>query len=292
VKLLLNPVVARMGLVLLVAFAGFVIGVFVIHRMRKDLAQEAESLSQSPLAAEGLPIHAYHAVIQQLKQQKHELTAKQLEERRKAKVSDTLSATVLANLSCGVLFFNTAGLVRQVNPAARQLLGFAAPVGMKVADLLRTASLRLEGDPSGTDALTVEAALAPALSGKAVVRELCLDYQAPDGQPRVLELTVSPVMTDDARMIGTAFVLTDKTEIARLRQEQEMREEVSAEMALGLRNSLTTIAGYGQQLARSLEPELARQLANDIANEAAQLDRTIGSFLTGPRAAAAAVFEK
>ena len=291
-KLLLNPVVLRMALVLLVAIAAFAIGAFVIHRMRKDLAEEAESLSQSPLAAEGLPIHAYHAVIQQLKQQKHELTAKQLEERRKTKASDTLSATVLANLSCGVLFFNTAGLVRQVNPAARQLLGFAAPVGMGVADLLRTASLRLDGNAPRPDPPTVEAALVPALSGKAVVRGLSLDYQTPDGKQRVLELTVSPVMTDDASMIGTAFVLTDKTEIARIRQDQEMRKEVSAEMALGLRNSLTTIAGYGQQLARSRDPELARQLANDIANEAAQLDRTIGSFLAGPRAAAAGAFEK
>ena len=202
-----------MALVLLVALAAFAIGAFVIHRMRKDLAEEAESLSQSPLAAEGLPIHAYHAVIQELKQQKHELTAKQLEERRKTKASDTLSATVLANLSCGVLFFNTAGLVRQVNPAARQLLGFAAPVGMGVADLLRTASLRLEGDAPRPDARTVEAALVPALSGKAVVRGLLLDYRTPDGEPRVLELTVSPVMAEDAGMIGTAFVLTDRTEL-------------------------------------------------------------------------------
>ncbi len=121
-KLLLNPLVVRMALVLLAAVAAFAIGVVVIRRMRKDLDGEAESLSQSPLAADGLPIHAYHAVIQQLKQQKHELTAKQLAERRKAKASDTLSAAVLANLSCGVLFFNNAGLLRQANPAARQLL--------------------------------------------------------------------------------------------------------------------------------------------------------------------------
>jgi signal transduction histidine kinase len=58
-------------------------------------------------------------------------------------------------------------------------------------------------------------------------------------------------------------------------------------MALGLRNSLTTIAGYAQQLARSRDPELARQLADDVANEAARLDRTIGSFLAGAKTAAA-----
>ena len=291
-KLLLNPLVVRMALVLLAAVAAFAIGVVVIRRMRKDLDGEAESLSQSPLAADGLPIHAYHAVIQQLKQQKHELTAKQLAERRKAKASDTLSAAVLANLSCGVLFFNNAGLLRQANPAARQLLGFASPAGMGVADLLRTASLRLEGGATKPDAQTVEEALAPALKGEAAVRGVLLDYQTPDGKARVLELTVSPVMAEDASMIGTAFVLTDKTEIAHFRRDQQMRKEVSAEMALGLRNSLTTIAGFAQQLARSRDSDLARQLASDIANEAAQLDRTIGSFLTGARSAAASAVEK
>ena len=72
---------------------------------------------------------------------------------------------------------------------------------------------------------------------------------------------------------------------SRIRHDQEMQKEVSAEMALGLRSSLATIAGYAQQLAHSRDAGLARQLADDIAKEAAQLDRTIGSFLAGAKAA-------
>jgi len=102
-----------MGLLLFAALASFGLGLFAIRRLRKDLVSEPDSLNYSPLAAEGLPVHAYHAVIQQLKQQKHELTTLQLAERRKAKASDTLSSTILSNLSCGVLFFNPSGLVRQ-----------------------------------------------------------------------------------------------------------------------------------------------------------------------------------
>ena len=62
-------------------------------------------------------------------------------------------------------------------------------------------------------------------------------------------------------------------------------------MALELRTSLTTISGYAQQLAGSRDPDLARQLAADIAAEAARLDRTIGGFLTEkrPRQTAAAL---
>jgi signal transduction histidine kinase len=56
-------------------------------------------------------------------------------------------------------------------------------------------------------------------------------------------------------------------------------------MALQLRTSLTTISGFAQQLANNRDLELAKELATDIAQEAAQLDRTIGGFLTAKRPA-------
>jgi PAS domain-containing protein len=283
VKLLMSPMMLRMGLLLFAAFAAFGLGLFLIRRLRKNLVPEPESLNHAPLAEEGLPVHAYHAVIQQLKQQKHELTTQQLSERRKAKASDTLSSTILSNLSCGVLFLNTSGLVRQANAAARKLLGFASPVGLHAFDLFRTATLRPDNDGSGSES-SVAQALAPALAGKAAVRGLVVNFFTRDGESHVLEVTASPVLAEDASLMGTTLLLTDKTDLERIRHNQRMRQEISSELALGLRNSLTTIAGYAQQLACSRDPELAHQLADGIAHEAAQLDRTIGSFLGGARA--------
>jgi len=286
VRLLFDPLVVRMAIAALVAISAFSLGAYVIRKLRQTLLEERHAVLSAPLAVEGLPAHAYHAVIQQLKQQKHELTAQQLAERRKAKASDTLSATVLSNLSCGVLFFNNNGLVRQANPAARKLLGFASPVGMRAGELFRTATIRPQeaGRLAGS---RVEEAIEPALRGEVVVRALSVEYIAPDGTPRVFEITVTSVLGEDGNAMGATCVLNDKTEIARIRHDEEMRQELSAEMALGLRSSLTTIAGYAQQLARSRDPELARQLADDVANEAARLDRTIGSFLAGARAVSA-----
>jgi PAS domain-containing protein len=287
---LVNPTVLRMAVLLFAALAAFGLGLFLIRRLRKNLVAEPEALNYAPLAAEGLPVHAYHAVIQQLKQQKHELATQQLSDRRKAKASDSLSSTVLSNLSCGVLFFNTAGLVRQANSAARKLLGFASPVGLHVADLFRTATLRLENhssSPSSSSAseLSVEHALAPALAGKSAVRGLVVNHFTRDGESHVFEVTASPVLAEDASFMGTTLLLTDKTDLERIRQDQKLHQEISSELALGLRNSLTAIAGYAQQLAGGPDPELTRQLAGGIAHEAAQLDRTIVSFLGGARAA-------
>ncbi len=273
-----------MAVLLFAALAAFGLGLFLIRRLRKNLVVEPESLNYAPLAAEGLPVHAYHAVIQQLKQQKHELATQQLSDRRKAKASDSLSSTVLSNLSCGVLFLNTAGLVRQANSAARKLLGFASPVGLHVADLFHRASLRLENPGSGSES-SVEQALAPALAGKSAVRGLVVNHFTRDGESHVFEVTASPVLAEDASFMGTTLLLTDKTDIERIRHDQKLHQEISSELALGLRNSLTAIAGYAQQLACNPDPELTRQLAGGIAQEAAQLDRTIVSFLGGARAA-------
>ena len=284
--LLMNPMALRMALLLVLAITAFGLGLFTIRLMRKNLESESEALNSSPLAAEGLPVHAYHAVIQQLKQQKHELATQQLSDRRKAKASDTLSSTILSNLPCGVLFLNTAGLVRQANAAARKLLGFASPVGLHAADLFRTTRLRPESNSSSSSSSsTVEQALAPALAGKSDVRGLVVNIFTPDGESHILEVTASPVLAEDASLMGTTLVLTDKTDIERIRHDQKMHQEISSELALGLRDSLTTIAGCAQQLASSRDPELARQLADGIAHEAANLDRTIGSFLGGVQVA-------
>jgi signal transduction histidine kinase len=93
-------------------------------------------------------------------------------------------------------------------------------------------------------------------------------------------------LAEDGSLMGTTLVITDKTDIERMRHDQKMRQEISSDMSFDLRNSLTTIAGYAQQLACSRDAELAHQLADSIAREAAQLDRTIGSFLGGAARAA------
>src|ERR1700694_1682428 len=78
VTLLMNPMALRMGLLLFAAIVAFGLGLFTIRLLRKNLVSEPDSLNSAPLAAEGLPVHAYHAVILQLTQQKHELATQQL----------------------------------------------------------------------------------------------------------------------------------------------------------------------------------------------------------------------
>ena len=297
-RLLTNPIVLRMALVFVAAGFAFIVGLVLMRRMRRSISEEV-SFSDAPSASESFPLHTYHAVIQQLKQQKHELLSLHLLERRRAKTSENISAAVLSNLSSGVLFFTPNGLVRQANASAKQILGFASPVGMSAGEIFREAEL-ISASQGGYANLAD--AVNAALWEKIRFQRMEALYRTPAGGRRTLDITVSSVHAPDHEVVGAASpgtaspgvaclgvacLINDRTEVNEMRRQQELRGEMSGEMALGLRSSLATIAGYAQQLAASRDADLARQLAADIAAEAAHLDRTIGGFLAGAKAAGA-----
>jgi PAS domain-containing protein len=283
VKVLSNPIVVRMALALFISAFACWVATVLLRRMRRVLTEESFAIDAAP-EPQQFPLRAYNAVIQELKQQKHELLSVQQVERRRAKTSENISAAVLANLSSGVLFLTTSGLVRTANTAAKNILGFASPVGMSVSEIFRAAKLSLSPGPRELLAAAVETSLR---EHRASCRTEA-DYFTPDGEPRVLEITISPVCTPSGEMLGAACLISDKTEFASIQRLQELRGEMSGEMALALRNSVATISSYAQQLAVSRDPELVRQLAVDIVAEAADLDHTIGGFLAGGKAAKAA----
>jgi PAS domain-containing protein len=251
--------------------------------MRRILTEESFMVDSAP-ELEQFPMHTYNAVIQQLKQQKHELLSVQQVERRRAKTSENISAAVLSNLSSGVLFLTSNGLVRTANSAAKSILGFASPVGMSVSEIFREAKLSLS--PGSPEKLA--AAVQASLREPGASRRVEAEYVTPSHEQRILEITISPVYAPSGETLGAACLITDKTEFALIQRLQQLRGEMSSEMALALRNSLATISSYAQQLAVSRDPTLVRQLAVDIVSEAADLDHTIGGFLAGSKAAKAA----
>jgi PAS domain S-box-containing protein len=265
VKILANPVVLHAAVVLFLSAFAFMIVLIFMRKLRQNIEDESSVSSEGAPSLETLPLHLYNTVIQQLKQQKNELQEQSQSEQRRARTSENFSQAVLSNLSCGVLVFGTNGLVTQSNPAARQILGFASSTGMGADDLFR-----------GQIAAEVRSVLREG-SGR---RQLEADYTTPAGEKRHIAVTVSPVPAADGSLLGAACLINDLSALEQIRRQQELRGEISAERALELRTSLTTISGYAQQLATNSDPDLAQQLAADIANEAARLDRSLGGFLT------------
>ncbi len=278
VRLLANPLLLRAALVFLAAGGAFVIGIALIRRLRQNLTAEAEFDAVAP-KLDNLPLHLYHTVIQQLKQQKHELQVQNQAEQRRARTTENFSQAVLSNLSSGVLVFGVNGLVKQANPAAKQILGFSSPAGMSAEDIFRTSACTSACTSSGTVPGRVADEVNAVLREGSKCRQIEADYTTPAGEKLRLAITVSPVPAVDGGLLGAACMVSDRSEFERIRQQQQLHSEISAEMALELRTSLATISGYAQQLARNRDPQLAPQLAADIAGEAARIDQHIGGFL-------------
>ena len=294
VRLLANPMILRGLLLLFAAGSGFVFAAWLMRSLRRNIAAEADLGSGSATTLEKLPLHLYNTVIQQLKQQKHELQVQTLAEQRRARTTENFSQAVLSNLSSGVLVFGLNGLVKQANPAAKQILGFHSPSGMSAEDIFRSASVctpdssALYADGLGSTPRQLTDEVNAVLREGSKCRQLEADYTTPTGEKLRIAVTVSPVPAVDGSLLGAACLIGDRSEFERIRHQQELHGEISAEMALELRTSLATISGYAQQLARNRDPELAPALAADIASEASRLDRHIGGFLIAKHAAKAA----
>jgi PAS domain-containing protein len=273
VKLLTNPIFVRMAAAFLVAIAAFVAGIFGLRFLRRRIIGDdvlADNLGQENT------VYPYSAVIQQLKQQKFELQSEQQSERRRAKTSEQITAAVIANLPCGVLFISPNGLIKQANTAARRILGFASPLGMGLDELFRDANYVLNSGESGRIADLFKQALKgqmpPPFEGR---------YNIANGEERALGITIIPLSAASSETLGVASVITDESSTADSRRAQLLHGEISAEMALELRSSLAAIRESAQQMSAANDQRSLANFARDVSSEAERLEGLVGGFLAG-----------
>ena len=278
-SLLGNPIMARAILMLIVP-AAIILALLLMRALRRSLEDDATLPEPSLRSMQGVPIDLYHTVIQELKQQKHEQTVLTQAEQRRARVVENLNQAVFANLPSGVLVFDLHGIVKLANPSARDLLGFASITALRAEEVFRTAVANSDSPSQPADNTLVADVVRITLHDRAP-RRVRTEYRTPLGQVRHFAITLSQIRGGDGNALGTACLIDDLSAFEDIRRQQQLQGQISAELALDLRTSLATIAGYAQQLASNRDPDLSRQLAEDISAEAARLDRHIGGFLTG-----------
>jgi PAS domain-containing protein len=272
VKLLANPIVIRMGIALLAAVGAFVAGLVGMRMLRRGMVETDEPGSADPENV--LALHT-SAIIQQLKQQKFVLENEQQTDRRRSKASEQITAAVMANLPCGVLFIAPNGLVRQANAAARQILGFGSPIGMSIQEVFRDA--RAIGTAGNQGPLSESFQKALRTDGQPLHLEST--YRLPSGSERTLKMKLAPVLAA-GEVLGVLAVVSDRSEVAGMQREQILRAESSAEMALELKTSLASIRDWAGKMQRGSRED-SRELASDISAEAERLEKVVGGFLAG-----------
>src|SRR3954468_17655972 len=291
VNLLTNPIVLKMLVTFVITMLVFILAVFWIRGLRKEIIAESRIGEERPAAQSDIAfsLAAYNGVIQKLKEQESELQRLRQSERGRAATSESVSEAVLSNLASGVLLFANTGMVRQANPSARGILGFGVLFGMHARDIFgRVTAVRREGmGESSPDAL-IEA-IDQCLRHGLPFRRIEADYQTPSGERRVLGITVSPVRGTQGEALGAACLISDLTEITDLGRQMRDRDKMSAlgEMSAGIahefKNSLATISGYAQMLTRENDAATTQQFAGKIVGETQNLSRVVTDFLNFAR---------
>lgn len=287
-KLLTNPIVMKMVVTAFIALAALAIFIWIIRALRQRVTTPAsETLRPSLENTAGFTLAAYQGVIQRYKEQEKELAGLREAERQRAVAMEKVSAAVLSQLSSGVLVFNSMGILQQANPAARTIFGYSSPLNFHARDLFKGVSAVRNSD--GTPAAG-EPGPAPLLQAlERCIRQaesahrLEADYATPGGDRRVLGITLSPVR--DAQARGAACLVSDLTEIVAMGRQMRLREnlaslgEMSAGIAHEFKNSLATISGYAQMLSTTDHQATARDFAQKITAEAANLTNVVTDFL-------------
>ena len=170
-------------------------------------------------------------------------------------------ASILSNMSDGVLATDELGKVIVTNRRARGMLGIA---DMKDGTTLSSA-LGIEKMP-----------IAETLQGKQSTLLLRRDSEM-EGE-LVFRVTLTPIRRRDKGVAGAIAVLQDVTEMEKLEQS---RREFVANVSHELRTPLTTIKSYAEALEDGAleEPPLADRFVGVIRNETERMIRLVTDLL-------------
>lgn len=260
-------------------FAAALLIYVVLKRLRRS---DEEFRPRISLETETSSALAYASLIQQLRAQEKELERLRHLERERAQATENISAAVLSNLVSGVVLFSANGLVQQANAAAREILGYASPTGLRTAELLRgVKSARVENGGE----IDLAAEMNRVFAGGSALRRVQVEYVSPGGAHRVLGVSTSAVRKSTGEVVGVACLLSDLTEVTTLSEQIRMGEQMAAlgEMSAGIahefKNSLATLSGYAQMLQKETEPATVRDFSARILRETEALARIVTEFL-------------
>ncbi|BBI36767.1 cell wall metabolism sensor histidine kinase WalK [Cohnella abietis] len=171
-------------------------------------------------------------------------------------------ASILSNMSDGVLATDELGRVIVTNRRAREMLGFTEPKdGMTLSE-----ALEIDKDP-----------IASTLKGQesSLLLNRMLDDQEED---LVFRVTLTPIRSRDKGVAGAIAVLQDVTEMEKLEQS---RREFVANVSHELRTPLTTIKSYAEALDDGAldEPPLADRFVGVIRSETERMIRLVTDLL-------------
>jgi nitrogen-specific signal transduction histidine kinase len=285
-RLLHNPVAFKVVLLGFFCASMVLLGIIIMHRIRRKIQADAEPARLSQGAA-GFALSTYDGLARQLREKEKELQQLREQYQGESAMAGSINETVLANLNCGVIFFDRMGILRHANRAAKSLFGYSSPFSFHMRDLFRGVT-KIKWTDSGEEANSgapLLQAMQESLRNAAAFPRMKVDYRTPSGQKRVLGVSVFAVRAADGKVLGLSCLVDDLTEIAELSQEVHRSEnlaslgEISAGLVHDFKNSLATVRGHAQALLKERSDAASHLSAQKIVAELDSLARILDEFL-------------
>ncbi len=187
-----------------------------------------------------------------------------------------INENIIQSMSGGLITTDLAGTISELNPAGATILGRrpAELKGKRIATILRDSQLEEQAplDPSTPPAR----------------REIA--YMHPRGDPRILGISVSPLVMPESGMVGYVYSFQDLTEERRREAEYRAKDRMAtlgrlaAGIAHEIRNPLASIAGSVKllQSIAHLDEDQAKLIAI-VSRESERLNKLVSDFLAYSR---------
>ena len=177
-------------------------------------------------------------------------------------------SSILAQLADGVVIVDAGGRFTFVNEAARRM--GAGRVRSSLEEVPGTEITTADGDPLAVG----EYPLTRALTHRETIVDALWRVRANDGDEKVLQGSVAPVVGEDGELLGAVTTFRDVTNQVTLDRQ---KEEFLSAVAHDLKNPLTILKGRAQLLLRGIEREQAGhgQLVQGLAGIEASANKMV-----------------
>ncbi|MCL6605907.1 MAG: cell wall metabolism sensor histidine kinase WalK [Paenibacillus sp.] len=251
------------GLLLALALTA-VLGVILAHTITqpiKEMTRHATAVAEGRFNRK-MPVFG-NDEIGQLSQAFNYMTGRLREALSQNEEEKEKLASILTNMSDGVVATDERGIVILMNRRAALMLGEEGP-------LPEGASLEV--------LLGLDREQAVALSGGNAQSSLLHLSHHDQEDPKIVRVTFTPIHRREGGIAGTIAVLQDVTDQENL---EESRREFVANVSHELRTPLTTIKSYAEALDDGAldDPQLASRFVGVIRNETERMIRLVTDLL-------------
>ena len=275
-----------------ILLTGFIVALFLslvciawlLRGLLRPYSQLVGEAKRAPVAHSGanqneaeFVLETFQNVIAQLQSQQQELQRLSEQASERAESAERFSERIVASMPTGLIAFDSSGHATVINGPARSLFeNEAYTPGVHYRAIFSTVPALAE---------MVETCLA---SGRLFRREE-IESQNGSAKAKRLGATVAPIDPAESGARGALCLLTDITEVTRLREQVALKRnleslgEMSAGLAHEFKNAMAALHGYAQFLQSIDHDQRGKAAAEGLLQEVRSLSEMSTAFLNFAR---------